>query len=298
MRSLAVLVVGLMVALPTGASAARDYQYLHAKTRHVRVGDITMGYRTLGQGRPLLLVCGTGCTMDDWDPAWVDRVAVEHRVVLFDNRGVRSTTRGSKRLTVRVYADDAAALISALKLHRPDVYGNSLGGFITEDLAVFHPNVVRRVVIASAVPGGHLSLPPTSQAIQILLTAPNGNDPAALFYIEYSPDCAGRAAAHSYLHRVHLRPGFHDVGPSVTQAQVRADAEFYTDAEGAYPLLPHVHIPVWVVAGRDDPLVPAKNARIIASRIPHAKLGVFPGRHEFANQYADRFIPRLLSFLR
>jgi hypothetical protein len=44
--------------------------------------------------------------------------------------------------------------------------------------------------------------------------------------------------------------------------------------------------------------VPAKNARIIASRIPHAKLGIFPGRREFANQYADRFIPRLLRFLR
>src|SRR4051812_9378362 len=137
LRPIALLVVLLALAVAPSAYAA---DALTAPTKVVKVGRQKVGYRSIGTGRPIVLVMGLGGTMDGWDPTFLDALAATgHRVVIFDNEGIGRSRALKGRLTIRRMGDTAAALIARLKLKRPDVGGWSMGGMIAQSLAVRHP---------------------------------------------------------------------------------------------------------------------------------------------------------------
>ena len=99
--------------------------------------------------------------MDAWPPSFIDALARHHRVVIFDNPGIRATTRGGAPLTIGQMGNDTASMIRALRLRHPDVLGWSMGGMVAQALAHDHPRLVRRLVLAATAPGdGEGTLPP------------------------------------------------------------------------------------------------------------------------------------------
>src|SRR3954470_10426962 len=129
MRALfAVLVVTAVLAPAADAATAVD-----APTKVVKIGKQKVGYRTFGEGRPLVMIMGLGGTMGSWDPTFLDALAAGgHRIVLLDNEGVGKTARLRGRLTIRRMGETAAALMKRLKLQQPDVAGWSMGGMIAQ----------------------------------------------------------------------------------------------------------------------------------------------------------------------
>lgn len=91
------------------------------KTVHVEWGMI--GYRSVGRGRPLVLVTGGSASIDDWAPSFIDLLARHHLVLALDNPGVGHTTLRPGKLTISRWADDVSDFIAALHLKRPDVWG-------------------------------------------------------------------------------------------------------------------------------------------------------------------------------
>jgi pimeloyl-ACP methyl ester carboxylesterase len=122
MRSLIAVAIGLVLAAPAARSAAAPSPSItDAPIRTVQAGQGTIGYCAIGPGRPLVLIMGLSGTMDAWAPSFVDSLAARRRVIVFDNEGIRQTPLGPGTLTIGHMADDAAALIRALRLRRPDV---------------------------------------------------------------------------------------------------------------------------------------------------------------------------------
>jgi hypothetical protein len=80
--------------------------------KKVHVGDIDVAYKTLGKGKPLLLIAGSGATMDMWDPAVLKQLSANHTLIIFDNRGKGQTSVGTvKNMTMSQFANDTAGLI-------------------------------------------------------------------------------------------------------------------------------------------------------------------------------------------
>jgi pimeloyl-ACP methyl ester carboxylesterase len=112
-----------------------------------------VGYRVVGTGPPLVLIMGYGLTMEGWDPRLVHALAGHHRVVMFDNAGIGRTRQLPVTASIDDMADQTSALITALRLGRPDVLGWSLGGAVAQALAVRHPAQVRGLVLCATFPG-------------------------------------------------------------------------------------------------------------------------------------------------
>jgi pimeloyl-ACP methyl ester carboxylesterase len=93
--------------------------------------------------------------MDGWPPGFVDALAAQHKVVVFDNAGVGRTSAvpAPALLSITAMASQTSALISALRLRRPAVLGWSMGGMIAQDLAVSHPAQVSRLILAATAVG-------------------------------------------------------------------------------------------------------------------------------------------------
>ena len=115
---------------------------------------IEYAYRDVGETDvPLVLLQHFRGNLDNWDPALVDALAADRRVVPFNNVGVASTT-GTTPNTVEAMAHGAIAFIEELGFQRVDLLGFSIGSFVAQEIALVRPDLLRRVVLASAAPQG------------------------------------------------------------------------------------------------------------------------------------------------
>ncbi len=265
---------------PHGASA------FLGPVRRLPAGSIRIGYRQFGQGPPLLLVMGQSATMNEWGTKLPRLLARHFRVTMFDNRGVGFTTdQPQLPLTIEQMADDTAALLDALSIPKATIVGWSTGGEIALSLAERRPEKVQSLVVVGATAGGPTAVQP-SREIQKLFTS---SAPAAqLKLLGYLFPPSARQAQAAYLRDVFALPPDR-VSPRTLARQAAAEARF-AQSSATYDALPEITAPTVVVNGALDQLVPQQNARIIAARIPHARLEIVPGAaHAMIFQDVGRF---------
>ena len=113
------------------------------------VNGLHLYYETQGTGRPLILIHGGLGSGDMFGPVRTE-LAANHQVITPDLQGHGRTADIDRPLDVRLMADDIAALIRHLGLDRPDLVGYSLGGGVALMTAIKYPELVRKVVVASA----------------------------------------------------------------------------------------------------------------------------------------------------
>jgi pimeloyl-ACP methyl ester carboxylesterase len=113
------------------------------------INGLHLYYKTLGSGKPLMLVHGGLGSGEMFDPV-LPTLAASRQVILPDLQGHGRTADIDRPLDVRLMADDIAALIEHLGLGETDVVGYSLGGGVALFTAVKHPEVVDKLVVASA----------------------------------------------------------------------------------------------------------------------------------------------------
>jgi pimeloyl-ACP methyl ester carboxylesterase len=116
---------------------------------YAEVNGINLYYETHGSGRPLILLHGGLGSGEMFGPI-LPALSERHQVIAVDLQGHGRTADIDRPLDVRLMADDIAALIRHLGLDRPDVVGYSLGGGVALCTAIRHPDVVSRLVVASA----------------------------------------------------------------------------------------------------------------------------------------------------
>src|SRR5688572_11118756 len=114
--------------------------------RTVSSGEASLYVEQRGTGPDVLLLCGLGDTLEEWD-AQLDSLSRGFRVTAYDNRGVGRTEAPIASITVPTLAADAATVIEAMGLERPHVMGYSGGGVIAQELAITRPDLVRSLVL-------------------------------------------------------------------------------------------------------------------------------------------------------
>lgn len=273
--TLLIVLAAVCTATPWSAVAGASRP---GAVRHTRVGDVSVGYRLIGRGKatPLVMIMGYGGTMFDWDPALLARLAGGRRVIVFDNRGVATTSGPTSGLTIERMADDTAGLIRALGLGRADVFGWSMGGYVAQELALRHPRLVNRLVLAATDPGSPKTVEPSEAVVKLLESGTESDLVKAIF--PQTP--AGKAAAGAYLGRVSeqpdLRRGYFEIDPKTMAAQLDAVTAWAKPGGGSYAALGRMRQPLLVIDGALDRVVPPTNSRIIADRAPRSILQLYP----------------------
>jgi pimeloyl-ACP methyl ester carboxylesterase len=291
MRSVLLAILAVALAAPSAGAATRSIA--DAPIRTVDAGQGQIGYRTVGKGRPLVLIMGLSGTMDAWPPTFVDALARRHRVITFDSEGIRQTTLGPGPLTILRMADDTASLMRALHLKRADVLGWSMGGMIAQSLAKRHPRLLRRLVLCATAPGDGHGTPPGPDAIGRL------SDPSAVgaFGLLFPPgrDELGQA----YLRDIFRYPQLMPQAPSeISRLQLGASATWLdgNDPSGKRP--GRLRLPVLIGGGALDRALPVPNQRHLARVLPNARLKVYrDAAHGFLFQHRRDFLRRVERFL-
>jgi pimeloyl-ACP methyl ester carboxylesterase len=120
-----------------------------ASTGYAPVNSLSMYYEIHGEGRPLVMLHGAYMTIDMFGGV-LPGLATTRQVIAAEQQGHGHTADVDRPITYEQMADDTAALLAHLGVGRADVLGYSMGGGIALQLAIRHPAVVRRLVVASA----------------------------------------------------------------------------------------------------------------------------------------------------
>src|SRR6266516_2604373 len=112
------------------------------------VNGLNIYYEIHGSGEPLVLLPGGIMTVEAMGEI-VPKLAATRRVIAVELQGHGHTADIERALRFEVMADDIAALIRHLGLEQADIFGFSLGGGVGLQTAIQHPEVVRKLALAS-----------------------------------------------------------------------------------------------------------------------------------------------------
>lgn len=275
--------------------------HLTAPTRSIEIDGARFAYRrwgNAGSGQPpLFFLQHFRGGMDHWDPLMTDGLAAGREVILYDPRGLASST-GTPRGLIEDMADDAAMVIRAIGLKKVDVVGFSLGGMIAQDLTRRHPDLVRKLMLLGTQPrGGNPDPDP-----RIFEVAPNPVPTVDDFlFLFFGPSEAAKQAGRAFWDRRHLRA---DQDPpssaEVMMGQIAANTAFVTplDPEAPFAHLQEITQPTLIVNGVNDVMIATINSWHMVQNIPNSQLIVYPDAgHGAQFQYPERFLKHAVQFL-
>ncbi len=268
-----------------------------ARTRTVAVGDRQFAYRSIGTGSPVLFLQRFRGAMDDWDPALLDAVAASHRVIIFDNSGV-STSTGAVAATLEEAAEDAVFFARNLGVDKAAVLGWSMGGLIAQEVAIRHPDFARQAIVIGAVPPGPTPMP-TQQLFATTARKPvySFEDQVTLFFTQSD---ASRKSARRSLDRMAARTVDREAPVSVAAytSQTAAIKGFHEDRD-ALAKIEAADVPILVLNGNQDIANPVDNWYALGAKARSAEIHVFPdAAHGSLHQFPERTAEEVNNFIR
>lgn len=236
-----------------------------ATERALRIGGLRLQVRESGQGPPLLLLNGIGAHVQMWQP--LERALRGIRLIAFDAPGVGRSQTPPLPLTLPAHARLAEWVLDALGYEQVDVLGYSFGGIVAQHLAHRAPERVRRLVLAATTPGwGGVT---GSMRAMLHISTPLRYYSRTYYERSIGSLVGGRARTDaSWLARHGEERRQHPPHPLGYAWQLAA----LSVPPGSLPWLHELQHPTLVVAGDDDPLLPAVNSLLLAERIPHARM--------------------------
>ncbi len=232
----------------SGGAAAQDVGH------YADVNGLMMYYEVHGEGFPLVLIHGGGSTIGTTFGRILPALAKSHRVIAVEMQAHGHTADIDRPLSFEQDADDVAALLRQLGIPKADIFGFSNGASTTLQIAIRHPDIVRRIVVASTMyrkdgayqwlwdSFGHIDYDEMPKQL-------------ADAYLQINPDTAA-------LHRMIDR----DV------ARMRS----FTDISERD--IASIHAPALIIAGDHDVVRP-EHAVEMYRAMQHATLVILPGGH-------------------
>jgi len=275
--------------------------YTDASTQRVAADNgMEYAYRDLGESDlPVVLLQHFRGNLDNWDPALIDALAADRRVVTFDNVGVGATT-GRTPDTVEAMAHGAIAFLEAMDSQRVDLLGFSIGSFVAQEIALIRPNLLRRVVLASSAPQGasgmHGWAPEVIAAVGAPATTPEGYISVFFAPTDTSREAGRQAAARIFGGRTTDRD--EPTTWQTRQAQYDAVCAWGIPNHSLLERLAAIDLPVFVANGDSDPMILPRYSYLLAGLLPNAKVTIYPdSAHGFLFQHHARFAADVGAFL-
>jgi 3-oxoadipate enol-lactonase len=233
----------------------------------------TLFYERRGDGEPLLLIQGMSGTHLAWGEPFLDGLGVGLDLVIYNHRGVGTSGPQEEALTIAGLADDAAGMIGALGWESAHVLGISMGGMVAQELALRHPQRVRRLVLGCTYPGGTGAQLADPALMQELAGAMLSGDRERALRASYAANLSAPFAAdEGNWAPFHTMATELPVAVPVIMAQAQA-----VMGHDASERLSAIAAPTLIIHGTADRMLPMANGEIIASRIPNARLELLEG---------------------
>jgi 3-oxoadipate enol-lactonase len=259
----------------------------------IKLPDFTLAYDEAGSGLPLLFIHGYPLNKDIWAPQ-VSGLADAAHVLAPDLRGCGESEVTPAPYSMDLLADDCIALLDALSITRPAVVcGLSMGGYVTLSLARRYPRRLAGLILNDTRAGADS---PEGKAgrlrsVETVRARGVGEIVEAMLPRLMSP--------RTYAENPALVQRVRAIMETSSVEGVAGDLLGMIDRPDSTSLLPTLRLPVLVIHGADDQIIPLSEAQAMQAAIPGARLAVIPGAGHLPNlEQPEHFNQAVREFIR
>lgn len=231
-----------------------EKMYQPSQNGHVNVNGIRMYYEIYGKGKPLVLIHGGGSTIQSSFSKIIPILSQNRQVIGVELQAHGRTTDRDTDLSFEQDADDVAALLLNLKINKADFFGFSNGGSTAMQIAIRHPEMVNKLILASACYKREGLIPGFFDGMK---SATLKDMPASLqaAFMNVTPD------SHRLL--------------TMFNKDKKRMLEFkdWNDAD-----IRSIHVPTLIINGDKDVILPS-HAVAMAGLMPYSRLMILPVTH-------------------
>lgn len=274
-----------------------NHTHQTAPTQFVEMDGIRFAYRRFGipRGLPIVLNQHFRGSLDYWDSAVTNGLARTREVILFNNAGIASSS-GDVPTSIHEMAANAVSFTQALDIPKVDMLGFSIGGLVAQEIVLQKPSLLRKLILVSTgLRGADMSL---SKAAAVF--GASYDSPEDLWLaIHFTTSATSRVAGHAFLRRMTERM---DRDPEVSEhaalRQREAINRYLASAEDTPTYLERIALPVLIIQGGDDIMMPASNAFALQRNMPNAQLILYPdANHAPIYRHPELFVRHASIFL-
>ncbi|MCE7733965.1 MAG: alpha/beta hydrolase [Candidatus Heimdallarchaeota archaeon] len=231
--------------------------------------EINLYYEITGNGEPLLLIAGITASTLIWPRYFVDKLSKKYQVIIFDNRGVGKTDGPNYPYSIDQFTKDTIGLMNHLGLESVNLYGESMGGMIAQNLVLKYPDRIKSLILAVTTTGNK-GVKLTEGARYLLLNHLKGDymeDNLKFYEYVYTPEFFDR-------HRETIKNLLENPPDYPVQQEYayRHQLAAISSTHDTKDQLHEIKIPTLILVGMKDRLVPPQNSLLIHDLIPNSKL--------------------------
>lgn len=285
------IVISLLFSLGCQKAESPNVHF-EAEVHYAEISDATIAYKVMGRGEPLVLCMGYANNMDMWSDTALEMLEKHYKVIVFDYRGMGYSSTTDTSLSIKRMAIDIQELLNILKIKKTHLLGWSMGGYVAQEFALNYPEMVDKLILYATNPGDTITINPNDEIIAIL------SNPASTPYEFLStlfPD--EWLATHPEPWLV-MPEGKEPINGQAIGLQYEAIQAWLSPSGGSSGRLHQLAMPVLLLCGNQDKVVPAMNSKILADSIQTASLLMLNGTgHGLQYQQPEAFANFVLAFL-
>lgn len=256
-------------------------------------------YYRFGHGDPIVLISGYHNTISSWNRTFLEQLSKEHQVIIFNNRNVGGTTIKSANYTTEDLAQDTFELIKGLRLNKPTILGFSMGGMIAQQYAISYPDHIHYLILMNTTIAGARAVAPSSDVENTMFNPPKNGLKKDLAIMKLIAPTGSRLRTLLGLEfeKFKVCPRDKPFSPQLIKQQHQL-IWIWSKNNKAAAKIAHIKVPVLILNGGSDAILPPINSEILAKTIPHAVLLRWEnGGHSMMYQYPKELAYVVNEFL-
>jgi pimeloyl-ACP methyl ester carboxylesterase len=262
------------------------------EVQYIDITKARIAYKIYGNGDPLIMCMGYASNMDLWSTDAIAILKNKYKLIVFDYRGMGYSTNADTSFTIGTLADDVNELLGNLNIPRAHVLGWSMGGYVAQMFAIKYPEKVNKLVLYATDCGDTITVNPSQDIIDILSNPTS--TPLELLSTLFPDDWL---ATHPEPWK-YLPDAIEPYNNETIGLQYYVIQDWLSPGGGSAGQLNQLNMPVLLICGIQDKVVPSINSTILADSIQTATIiRVQDSGHGMMYQMPETFANYVLTFL-
>lgn len=298
---LAFYLLSLGLLFPLDKTYAFDLEILsRLHPEMISVQQNKIEYFRFGQGTPIVLISGYSANISSWNKFFLADLANKHEVIIFNNRNVGESFHTAAPYNTESLAEDTHQLIEKLHLHKPSILGVSMGGMVAAQYAISYPKKIDKLILVNTAIAGKAAVAPEPIIENILLQKPTPLLKRYVKGMEMLSSPRWWLPLYFALKKDRLKLSTHR-DPAVTKNTLIQQQQLiftWKNNQQAAKKISQLTMPVLILSGGADKIIPPINSDILAKKIKHAHLIRWQdGAHVMIFQYPHEIANTINTFI-
>jgi len=270
-----------------------------AAPQYATIQNGRLEYYCFGHGSPIVLIPGYLTDITSWNKQFLAKLAEKHQLIVFNNRNVGGSYVQAAHYESQDLAKDTYQLMQKLHLRKPAVLGISMGGMIAQQLAVLYPNAISQLILINTAIAGEQSIHPDPATEKLMLNMPTSKLGRYFVALKLFFPASERTQMGFALAFDRFQPkSYTEIDPNLVIVQQRFLVLQWIKDNSTAKKLTRLQLPVLVLNGKADSVIPPANSIILADTIPHAELKRWEnGGHGMIYQYPESIANAVNDFI-